>query len=68
MPTLTSQTLPRADLAPATIADMFAVFRENFEQTSPDIFQRDLAKVAVIVFTLWTVWSAATIIVGIRLA
>lgn len=32
------------------------------------LFQRDLPKVAVIVFTLWIVWSAATIIVGIRLA
>jgi hypothetical protein len=43
MPTLTSQTLPRADLSSSVIADMFAVFRENFEQTSPDIFHRDLA-------------------------
>jgi hypothetical protein len=32
------------------------------------LFQRDLPKVAVIVFALWIVWSAATIIVGIRLA
>jgi hypothetical protein len=32
------------------------------------LFQRDLAKVLVIVFALWIVWSAATILVGIRLA
>ena len=32
------------------------------------LFQRDLPKVLVIVFALWIVWSAATILVGIRLA
>ena len=31
------------------------------------LFQRDLPKVLVIVFTLWIVWSTATILVGIRL-
>jgi hypothetical protein len=32
------------------------------------LFQRDLPKVMVIVFALWAVWSAATIMVGIRLS
>jgi hypothetical protein len=32
------------------------------------LFQRDLPKVAVIVFALWIVWSVATVLVGIRLA
>ena len=39
---LTSQIIHRAELAPATIDEMFAVFNENFAQTSPEIFQRDL--------------------------
>lgn len=32
------------------------------------LYQRDLPKVAVIVFALWIVWSIATVLVGIRLA
>jgi len=42
MITLTSQTVHRTELAPSIIEEMFAVFRENFEQTSPEIFHRDL--------------------------
>ncbi len=33
-----------------------------------ELFQRDLPKVAVIVFSLWIAWSAATVMVGIRLS
>ncbi len=42
MVNLTSQTIHRTKLLPAIIEEMFAVFRENFAQTSPEIFQRDL--------------------------
>jgi hypothetical protein len=41
-PSLTSQTISRSELTPPTIQQMFAVFNENFAQTSPEIFQRDL--------------------------
>ena len=43
MPTLLSQILPRAELTPSTIEEMFNVFNENFAQTSLDVFQRDLS-------------------------
>ncbi len=39
---LTSQTISRAELTPQIFEEMFAVFSENFAQTSPEIFQRDL--------------------------
>ena len=39
---LASQTLSSADLTQETIRAMFELFRENFEQTSFDIFERDL--------------------------
>ncbi|HAX70788.1 MAG TPA: hypothetical protein DCY14_14345 [Anaerolineae bacterium] len=42
LPSLTSQTLPRQDLTPETIQEMFDVFNENFSQTSLDLFTRDL--------------------------
>ncbi len=42
MTMLTSQTLPRAELTDETIREMFRVFSENFEQTSLEVFQRDL--------------------------
>lgn len=42
MPNLTSQTLHRAELSAPVIEEMFNVFAENFAQTSPEIFQRDL--------------------------
>ena len=42
MTKLTSQTLQRTELDQNLISEMFAVFNENFEQTSPEIFQRDL--------------------------
>jgi len=41
-PSLASQTLSRVDLTQETIRAMFDLFRENFEQTSFDIFERDL--------------------------
>lgn len=41
-PLLASQTLARADLTAETVEEMFNLFRENFEQTSFDIFTRDL--------------------------
>jgi hypothetical protein len=43
MVTLTSQTIHRSELSSTVIEEMFAVFRENFEQTSPEIFERDLS-------------------------
>jgi hypothetical protein len=39
---LTSQTIHRTELTANTIKEMFAVFHENFDQSSPEIFQRDL--------------------------
>lgn len=42
LPSLTSQTLPRAGLAPETIREMFSVFSENFAQSTLEIFERDL--------------------------
>jgi hypothetical protein len=42
LPSLTSQTLALADLAPATVEEMFNVFCEHFEQTTFEIFTRDL--------------------------
>jgi hypothetical protein len=41
-PSLISQTLARTDLTTDVIAEMFALFRENFEQTTFEIFTRDL--------------------------
>jgi hypothetical protein len=41
-PSLTSQTIHRSELKSSTIEEMFAVFSENFAQTSLEIFQRDL--------------------------
>lgn len=41
-PSLTSQTLLRTDLTDETIEEMFALFRENFEQTTLELFTRDL--------------------------
>lgn len=43
MVNLTSQTIHRTELSSAQIEEMFAVFCENFEQASPEIFQRDLS-------------------------
>jgi len=42
MVNLTSQTLPRSELTQETINEMFKVFSENFEQSSLEIFERDL--------------------------
>ena len=42
LPSLTSQTLPRTELTPETIREMFSVFSENFAQSSLEIFERDL--------------------------
>jgi hypothetical protein len=42
MVNLTSQTLPRSELTPETIHEMFNVFSESFAQSSLEIFQRDL--------------------------
>jgi hypothetical protein len=39
---LASQTIHRTELTANTIEEMFAVFHENFDQSSPEIFQRDL--------------------------
>lgn len=39
---LSSQTLRRTELSSFQIEEMFAVFNENFEQTAPEIFHRDL--------------------------
>lgn len=43
LPTLTSQTLPRTELTPETIQEMFCVFSENFAKSSLEIFRRDLS-------------------------
>lgn len=43
MNNLISQTVHRAELSSGTIEEMFAVFSENFEQSSVEIFQRDLS-------------------------
>jgi hypothetical protein len=43
MTALTSQTVHRTELSQPAIEEMYAVFRENFEQTSLEIFQRDLS-------------------------
>ena len=40
--TLTSSTLPRADLTDADIQTMFSVFCENFDGATLEIFERDL--------------------------
>jgi hypothetical protein len=42
MGNLISQTLHRTELREDAVNEMFAVFNESFEQTSPEIFQRDL--------------------------
>ena len=42
MVNLTSQTIPRSELTPETIKEMFSIFTENFEQSSLELFQRDL--------------------------
>ncbi len=42
MVNLTSQTIHRTELSPATIEEMFAVFSENFAQSPSEIFHRDL--------------------------
>ena len=42
LPTLTSQTIPRAALTSDMIHEMFCVFSENFTQSSLDLFTRDL--------------------------
>lgn len=42
LPLLTCQTLPTADLTKSDIQAMFGVFSNNFEKTSPEIFERDL--------------------------
>ncbi len=42
LPTLISQTLPRAELTSDTVHEMFGVFSENFTQASMDHFMRDL--------------------------
>jgi hypothetical protein len=43
LPRLVSQTLARADLDPKTIREMFGVFCENFEQSTLELFERDLS-------------------------
>ena len=42
LPGLVSQTLPRVELTPNVIREMFEVFCENFERSSLEIFERDL--------------------------
>lgn len=42
LPCLISQALSRADVAPETIREMFALFSENFTHCTPEIFERDL--------------------------
>jgi hypothetical protein len=42
LPGLVSQTLPRSELSPEIICEMFEVFCENFERSSLEIFERDL--------------------------
>jgi hypothetical protein len=42
MNNLVSQTVRRGELSENTIEEMFSVFRENFEQTSLEVFHRDL--------------------------
>ena len=42
LPSLVSQTLPRVELTPNVIREMFDVFCENFERSSLEIFERDL--------------------------
>jgi hypothetical protein len=42
LPSLTSQTLPRAELTPEIIDEMFSVFSENFAQSTLELFERDL--------------------------
>lgn len=42
LPSLTSQTLPRSELTPETINEMFNVFSENFAQSTPELFECDL--------------------------
>ncbi len=42
LPTLTSHTLTPDELTPETIQEMFAVFSENFAQSTLDLFMRDL--------------------------
>lgn len=43
MNNLASQTVRRAELTASVIKEMFAVFNENFAQSSLEIFQRDLS-------------------------
>jgi hypothetical protein len=42
MITLASQTVHRGELSQPVIEEMYSVLRENFQHTSPEIFQRDL--------------------------
>jgi len=42
LPGLVSQTLPRVELTPNVIREMFEVFCENFEHSSFEIFEYDL--------------------------
>ena len=42
LPSLVSQTLPRLELTPNVIREMFDIFCENFELSSLEIFERDL--------------------------
>ena len=40
---LTSLAIPRTELSEADIQSMFRVFRENFDGSTLDIFERDLS-------------------------
>ena len=42
LPSLLSQTLPRLELTPNNILEMFDAFCENFEHSSLEVFERDL--------------------------
>lgn len=42
LPSLTGQTLPRTELTPETIHEMFSLFSENFSQSSIELFEHDL--------------------------
>jgi hypothetical protein len=42
LPSLTSHVHPTADLSTGMIEDLFVLFRENFDQTTPELFARDL--------------------------
>ena len=42
MNNLSSQTIHRTELTTGTTEEMFTIFNENFDQSSPEIFYRDL--------------------------